>query len=165
MTTKVIFAFDQDTGGITNFFELDSAVKGKLDNTIYTLGGAFSLVDVTSDVRSLTISRGRSRLLDKIESATAGDPAGQPRQALRSADWRWWFIPLREQYRATEERQVTVNDRPVFTGLVDAWDIDCEINKDSTSRAVCAVGSSPLRRLISTPRRKQRKHQALRIQA
>ncbi len=71
MTTKVIFAFDQDAGGITNFFELDSAVKGKLDNTIYTLGGAFSLVDVTSDVRSLTISRGRSRLLDKIESATA----------------------------------------------------------------------------------------------
>ena len=49
MTTKVIFAFDQDAGGITNFFELDSPVKGKLDNTTFTLGGAFSLVVVVHD--------------------------------------------------------------------------------------------------------------------
>jgi hypothetical protein len=140
MTTKVIFAFDQDAGGITNFFELDGAVKGKLDNTTYTLGGAFSLVDVTSDVRSLTINRGRSRLLDKIESATAEILLDNRARLYDPLTGGGESFPYASSIVPRKNVQVTVNDRPVFSGLVDAWDIDYEINEDSTSRAVCADG-------------------------
>ena len=70
MATRVQIAFDQSATAPVNFFTLDDAVRGVLDNTAYVLGGDI-LVDVTSDVRSFQIRRGRSRQLERFTAGNA----------------------------------------------------------------------------------------------
>ena len=62
-TTRVRIGFTPDT------FTLDDLIRGVLDTG--KLGGATTLTDVTSDVQSVTISRGRSRDLDSFLTGTA----------------------------------------------------------------------------------------------
>ena len=57
-TVRVRIGFTPDT------FTLDDLVRGILDTG--KLGGATTLTDVTSDVQSVTINRGRSRDLDSF---------------------------------------------------------------------------------------------------
>jgi len=54
---KVEIAFDLAANGLGSFFTLDDPVKGKLDNTLYVLGGDV-LVDVTNTVRQVSVSVG-----------------------------------------------------------------------------------------------------------
>jgi len=68
--TKVYIAFDLSVSGQGNFFTLNDAVKGELDNTTYVLAGDV-LTDITDDVRSVQVRRGRSWQLDKFETGTA----------------------------------------------------------------------------------------------
>ena len=56
-------------GFTQNTFTLDDLVRGVLDSA--ELGGATPLTDVTSDVQSVTISRGRSRDLSTFSTGTA----------------------------------------------------------------------------------------------
>ncbi len=73
---KVEIAFDLAANGLGSFFTLDDPVKGKLDNTLYVLGGDV-LVDVTSTVRQVSVKRGRNRQLEKF---TARKRKHNPRQ-------------------------------------------------------------------------------------
>lgn len=57
-TTRVRIGFTQNT------FTLDDLVRGVLDSA--ELGGATPLTDVTSDVQSITITRGRSKDLESF---------------------------------------------------------------------------------------------------
>lgn len=135
---KVIFAFDEGAGGATNFFTLDDSVKGVLDNSTYTLGGAFSLVDVTQYVRSVTISRGRSRLLDRTQAATASIVLDN-RERLFDPTAGTAVSPYSSSIVPRKNVQITVEDEPVFSGLVDDWNIDFQ-REDSTSTAACLDG-------------------------
>lgn len=63
-TVRVRIGFTQNT------FTLDDLVRGALDSGS-VLGGATVLTDVTSDVQSVSISRGRSRDLDTFRTGTA----------------------------------------------------------------------------------------------
>lgn len=139
MSVKVIFAFDQDAGGLTNFFTLDDSVKGVLDNTTYTLGGAFSLVDVTDYVRSVSISRGRSRLLDRVQSGSASIVLDN-RARLFDPTAGTAVSPYADSIVPRKNVQVTVNDEPVFSGLVDDWNLDFDVSGDATTEAVAADG-------------------------
>jgi len=56
-------------GFTQNTFTLDDLVRGVLDSA--ELGGATPLTDVTSDVQSVSISRGRSRDLSTFSTGTA----------------------------------------------------------------------------------------------
>lgn len=137
-TLQVLFAFDQDAGGATNFFTLDDSVKGVLDNTTYTLGGDFSLVDVTQYVRSVSISRGRSRLLDRTQAATANivldnrDRLFDPTAGTAVSPYANSIVPRKNV-------QIVVNDEPIFTGLVDDWNLDFQ-RDDYTTTAACLDG-------------------------
>ena len=136
MAAKVVFAFDQDAGGVTNFFQLDDSVKGVLDNTTYTLGGEFSLVDVTSALRSVSVSRGRSRQLDRVQAGNASivlDNRDRAFDPLGGGTYASSIVPRKNV-------QVSVNDEPVFSGLVDDWNIDFDVTGDSTSTAACGDG-------------------------
>lgn len=139
MAVQVVFAFDQDAGGITNFFQLDDTVKGVLDNTTYTLGGAFSLVDVTEYVRSITISRGRSRLLDRTQAGSANITLDN-RARLFDPTAGTAVSPYSSSIVPRKNVQVSVDDQPVFSGLVDDWNLDYDISGDSTTTAVCVDG-------------------------
>lgn len=68
--TKVAIAFDLSVSGAGDFFTLNDSVKGELDNVTYVLAGDI-LTDVTEDVRSVTLRRGRSQQLDKVQAGQA----------------------------------------------------------------------------------------------
>jgi hypothetical protein len=68
--TRVRIAFDLAAGGAGNFFTLDDPVKGELDNAPFGLSGDI-LEDVTDDVRSITVRRGRSRELERYQAGAA----------------------------------------------------------------------------------------------
>jgi hypothetical protein len=67
---RVQIGFDLSANGVGNYFTLDDATKGVLDNATYKLGGTV-LVDVTNDVRKISIRRGRSRSLEKFTAGNA----------------------------------------------------------------------------------------------
>jgi hypothetical protein len=135
---SVVFAFDQDAGGTTNFFTLDDPVQGVLDNTTFTLGGPFSLVDVTQYVRNVSISRGRSRVLDRVQ---AGQASITLDNRLRLFDpTAGTASPYSSSIVPRKNVSVTLDSEPIFTGLVDDWNIGYELSGDSTSVAECVDG-------------------------
>lgn len=138
-SVKVVFAFDQDAGGSTNFFTLDDTVKGVLDNTTYTLGGDFSLVDVTAYVRAVSVNRGRSRILDKVQSGSANILLDN-RLRLFDPTAGTAVSPYANSIVPRKNVTIAVNDEPVFTGLVDDWNLDYSPDNDNTTGAVCADG-------------------------
>ena len=70
MPTRVQIAFDLSATAGVNFFTLDDADKGVLDNTAYLLGGDV-LIDVTQYVRDFNVKRGRSTTLQKFTAGQA----------------------------------------------------------------------------------------------
>lgn len=138
-TTKVLFQFSEGAGGVTNFFTLDDPVKGILNNTTYTLGGAFSVVDVTQYVRSVAINRGRSRVLDRTQAGAATIVLDN-RARLFDPTAGTAISPYSNDIVPRKNVSITVNSEPVFSGQVDDWNIDFEVNGDSTSSAICADG-------------------------
>jgi hypothetical protein len=68
--TRVRIAFDLAAGGVGNFFTLDDPVKGELDDGPFGLAGDI-LEDVTDEVRSVTVRRGRSRELERYQAGAA----------------------------------------------------------------------------------------------
>lgn len=139
MSTKVVFAFDQDAGGTTNFFTLDDSVKGVLDNVTYTLGGPYSLVDVTQYVRAINISRGRSRVIDRTQAGGATIVLDN-RARLFDPTAGTAVSPYANSIVPRKNVTITHLDQPIFTGLVDDWNIDFEVSGDSTTTAICADG-------------------------
>lgn len=139
MSTKVVFAFDQDAGGTTNFFTLDDSVKGVLDNVTYTLGGPYSLVDVTQYVRAINISRGRSRIIDRTQAGGATIVLDN-RTRLFDPTAGTAVSPYANSIVPRKNVTITHLDQPIFTGLVDDWNIDFEVSGDSTTTAICADG-------------------------
>jgi len=138
-TLEVVFAFDADAGGETNFFTLDDPVSGVLDNTEFTLGGEFSLVDVTQYVRNVTVSRGRSRIVDKVQSGSSTILLDN-RARLFDPTAGTAVSPYAASIVPRKNVSVRVNDEPVFTGLVDDWNLSFPANDDYTTEAQCGDG-------------------------
>lgn len=139
MPVSVVFAFDQGAGGVTNFFTLDDTVKGVLDNATYTLGGDFSLVDVTEYVREVSVSRGRSRILDRVQAGGASVTLDN-RARLFDPTAGTAVSPYANTILPRRNVQISVDDEPIFSGVVDDWNIEYDIGGDSTSTAQCVDG-------------------------
>jgi hypothetical protein len=103
-------------------FVLNDAVKGKLDNTEYTLGGD-RFFDITDRLISASTSRGKNQALDRID-------AGQLNIVLDNFDRL--FDPLYEngtyytQLIPGKEIRISCNGFPVIYGFVDDLDIAYE---------------------------------------
>lgn len=103
-------------------FVLNDAVKGKLDNTEYTLGGD-RFFDITDRLISASTSRGKNQALDRID-------AGQLNIVLDNFDRL--FDPLYEngtyytQLIPGKEIRISCNGYPVIYGFVDDLDIAYE---------------------------------------
>ena len=106
----------------TTRFVLNDAVKGKLDNTQFTLGGD-RFFDITDRLISASTSRGKNQALDRID-------AGQLNIVLDNFDRL--FDPLYEngQYYTQlipgREIRISCNGFPVIYGFVDDLDIAYE---------------------------------------
>lgn len=139
VTKKVEVGFDlTSTGG--PFLVLDDPVAGQLDNPDWLLGGEF-LIDVTDRVRSYSVSRGRSRELDRYQTGIASivfdnrDRAFDPTYA--SSPYYGNIIPRRDV-------RISANDEIIYSGVIDDWNLAYEVGGDSTTVGAATDGFSVL---------------------
>lgn len=110
-------------------FRLNSSLKGRLNNTVYTLGG-YKLYDITDRLLSANTKRGKSTALDRID-------AGNATINLDNSDRL--FDPL---YSSGEyfgnlvpgiEVNISCNNRAVIDSFIDDIDISYEPGKKSVT--------------------------------
>jgi hypothetical protein len=134
-STKVEIGFDLSALG-GPFFILDDPVQGVLDNTTYTLGGTL-FYDVSDDVLSVSVNRGKSRQLDKFTSGNAAikfinqDRVFDPLNA--SSPYFGQIIPRRTV-------RITTSGSAVFYGSIDDWSLSYDVSGYSTAGAVVSDG-------------------------
>lgn len=126
--TTVLFYSDS---GAADPFILDSATSGVLDED--RLEGS-TPVDITSDVFTVTVRRGRSRWLDDIQTGTASvsvenrdrdyDPTGG---GTYSTD----IVPGKRIV-------IKTGSTTIFTGDIDDWNLNYTIDGDATATAVAS---------------------------
>jgi hypothetical protein len=103
-------------------FVLDDATRGKLDSITYTLSGD-KFFDITDRLVTATVNRGKNNALDRID-------AGITSITVDNSDRR--FDPLYEsgpyfgQLIPRRSVKVSANDKPVFEGFIDDFDIQYE---------------------------------------
>lgn len=140
MSVKVEVGFDLTDSPIGPFFALDDPVAGVLDNTEWTLAGTI-FVDITSYVESISISRGKSRLLDKFQ-------AGQLQVVLdntsRAFDPTYTSSPFFGNIIPRREVRVSVDDVYQFFGVIDDWNLDYEQQGKQTATLVASDGFTQL---------------------
>lgn len=126
--TRVRIAFDLAAGGAGNFFTLDDPSKGELDNATFKLAGDI-LEDVTPEVRSVTVRRGRSRELERFQAGAAtvvlDNSARKYDPAAGTA-----ITPYGASMRPRKAVQISSNGAAIFTGVVDDWDLDYSLQGD-----------------------------------
>lgn len=133
--TQVFIAFDLAAGGDDNFFTLDDPVKGELDNTEFLLAGDV-LVDVTEDVRRVSVRRGRSR---QLEAFQAGNALVELNNDQRKYDpgAGTAITPYGVSMRPRKEVVIQSNGERIFTGVVDDWDLQYSLNNDHIASVDC----------------------------
>lgn len=120
--TRVRIAFDLAAGGAGDFFTLNDPTKGLLNGTAYKLAGDI-LEDVTADLRSITVRRGRSRELERYQAGAATidlDNSGRKYDPAAGTA----ITPYGASMRPRKAIAISANGLPVFTGVVDDWDLD-----------------------------------------
>jgi len=134
MTNRVEIGFDLSGSPNLDFFVLNDAVKGILDNPVYKLGGVL-FFDVTEKVISYTISRGKSRFLDRYQS-------GKLNVTLDNNDRT--FDPVFEQSpyagQIIPKREVRIysNDLLQMEAVIDDWDLTYSPNGNSIATIVAS---------------------------
>lgn len=90
--------------------------------------------DLTSMVKSVSISRGRSRQLDQFNAGTATvvfHNASRELDPLNSDGAYYPYVLPRAAIR------IEANGTPIFTGLVVDWDLDYDLSNNDEIVAVC----------------------------
>lgn len=143
---KVEIGFDLAPNGVGDWFTLNDATKGQLDNTTYKLAGEV-LVDVTERVRAVSVSRGRSRTLEKVTAGVASvilDNRDRYLDPLNTSSPYYGSIVPRKQVR------ISVDDEYMFVGNVEDYSFGYDINGDATTTAQAVDGFSLIANTVLT---------------
>jgi hypothetical protein len=134
VTSKVEISFDLSADPTRNFAVLDDAVKGILDGTDFVLGGAL-LIDVTDKVTNFSVTRGKSRQLDRY-------PAGKANIRLdnsdRSFDPLFTSGPYAGQILPRRDVRISTNDITQYSGVIDDWNLDYSPNGASYAEIIAS---------------------------
>lgn len=126
--TRVNIAFDLAAGGVGAFFTLDDPVKGELNNATFKLAGDI-LEDVTDDVRSVTVRRGRSRELERYQAGAATvvlDNTGRKYDPAAGTA----VTPYGSSMRPRKAVTITAGSASLLAAVVDDWDLDYSLDGD-----------------------------------
>lgn len=114
-------------------FTLDSADLGVLDTDI--LGGTEDTEIDVGLVRSVSISRGRSRQLDRFRAGTLSiefDNRGRVFDPLNTAsEYAGQIVPRISM-------QILADNIPIFTGVTTDWEVDYDIAYQDSASVLCA---------------------------
>lgn len=118
MSAKVEIGFNlNDPSG--DFAVLDDPVKGILGSTTYVLAGLI-FYDVTDRVKSLSITRGKSRQLDRY---SAGQASVTFENNDRTFDPIFDNSPFAGQIVPRRDVRISSNDIVQYRGVIDDWNL------------------------------------------
>jgi hypothetical protein len=147
MTVKVEIGFTE-AGNSAPFITLNDPVKGVLNNTIFVLGGAEVLVDISEFLESFNITRGQSRELEKFNAGQASvnfynntrvfDPT------FESSIYFGQIVPKRQM-------RISVDDEVQFEGTIEDWNISYDAGGLSIASAQAFDGFSFLTNILLGP--------------
>jgi hypothetical protein len=100
-------------------FVLDSATRGVLDNTSFTLGGE-RFFDISDRLIGTTVARGKNQALDRIDAGTSSIVVDN---SDRHFDPLYPNGPYFGQLIPRRTVRITCNNQPVFIGAIDDFDI------------------------------------------
>lgn len=137
MQPTVAIFFDGAVAGAADKFTLDDPVKGVLDNTLYPL--ALDFADVSDDVRSVRVRRGRSDETTSVDAATA---------TVTLDNRKRWYDPTASAsvspyafaIKPRKEIAISIGEVPIFTGQVEDWDLQYSPSGDSVTLAKSSDG-------------------------
>jgi len=129
---KVELGLEAISSNVT-FFTLDDATRGVLDGATYKLGGTVYF-DVTSQVKSVSTSRGRSRELDKFTTGTAQIVFKNQDRAFDPSNTASLYYPSIVPRR---EIRITSGNVTQYVGLVDDWNLSYDVGGLSDAQATC----------------------------
>ena len=138
MIPTVRIAFDLSLAGAGSFFTLDDPVKGELDGATFLLAGDV-YEDVSDDVRSVSVRRGRSR---ELTAFTAGQATVvlDNRARLYDPTAGTAVSPYAPSILPRKAIAIEVGGEAVFTGVVEDWDLQFSLDGDATTTAKSTDG-------------------------
>ena len=131
---QVLVGF-QSTTGFGTPFQLDDAFYGVLTTAGRGTLGGVTMVDLTSIVESVNITRGRNRQLDQFNAGTATIAFNNQTQVLNPSNTTSPYYPF---VLPRCPVQILANGIPIYTGLVTDWNLDYDISNKDMMYASCA---------------------------
>lgn len=131
---QVLVGFQSTTGFGTPFL-LNDAFYGVLNTSGRGTLGGVTMVDLTSIVESVNITRGRSRQLDQFNAGTATIAFNNVSQILNPSNTSSPYYPF---VLPRCPVQILANGVPIYTGLVTDWNLDYDISNQDMMYASCA---------------------------
>lgn len=118
-TPQVRIGLDIADESIGSFFTLGDPIKGVLGNSQYVLAGTI-LFDVTDRVRSITVTRGRSR---DFADFPAGEVVVTMNNFDRAFDPVYADSPFFGSIVPRRELRVSSNGEDIFRGWIEDWNL------------------------------------------
>jgi len=143
---KIEIGFEKLTD-LGNFFTLDDATKGKLDNTTYVLGGGGFFYDVTEFFKSFEVSRGKSRELDRFNAGTATITFNN---RGRQFDPTYTSSPFYGEIVPRRKVRISVDGLYVYVGIINDWNLTYSPSGESLASANAVDAFSVLSTLTLT---------------
>ena len=131
---QVLVGF-QSTTGFGTPFQLNDAFYGVLDTAGRGTLGGVTMVDLTSIVESVNITRGRNRQLDQFNAGTATIAFNNQTEILNPTNTASPYYPF---VLPRCPVQILANGIPIYTGLVTDWNLDYDISNKDMMYASCA---------------------------
>lgn len=146
MATKVEVGFTLTTGD-TPYFRVGNATKGKLNNTSYRLAGPI-WIDISDKVSAVGIKRGKNRELDRYSAANAS-------VTLHNEDRTFDPLNTASPYNGNiiprRAIRITTNGFVQFTGVIEDWNLDYNVDGKSNASIVAADAFTLLAQQTLTP--------------
>ena len=118
----------------------DANPQSIFDNKTYRFGGTLNY-DVTTRVRSVSITRGRSRELDRYQTGVANITFSNQDRAFDPFYTSSPYYPDIKPRRNVTISTITGASTAVqFTGIIEDWGLDYNVSGESTAGAVAADG-------------------------
>jgi len=133
--------------GLSTAFTLDDPVAGVLDNTDFVLGGV-SFEDVTSRVRSLSISRGKNRDLDRFNS---GSLSVEFNNTDRAFDPLYTASPFAGNIVPRRDVRVLADGTAQYVGKITDWNLGYDPSGQSIAELQASDAFTFLAQQLVTP--------------
>jgi len=146
-TVKI--AFDLTLAGAGNFFTIGATPMGAPPQAGALPIAGDVLTDVTSDVRNITVRRGRSRETDKFDAGIATVTVDN-RTRLYDPAAGTAVSPYAPSLKPRKALTIEANGQAVFTGQVEDIDLDYSLDGDSTTTFKASDGFTLLNQITLT---------------